>query len=255
MTDGPDPAPEHGSATADDLDIQLIRQLIIADPELILSDGEIMRALIGSQDSEDEGRRVVDLRARLIERLEERLERLKRTHRTVIAAAYENVAGTAQVHKAVLSLLEVSKLSDFLAILTRDVPGMLGVEECRFCLEAEVDEAGPAPGLSEGLGGRVVALPLGTVEAYLMLDGEPSPGGVVLRPAPPEAQMLFGAQFRVQSEALVRLDFAGLPGMVAFGARDPERFATHHGTDLLAFFGGVIERVLGHWLGLAAGER
>jgi len=235
------------------LDVQLIRQLILTDPELVLADGEVMRTLIGAQ-REEGGRQVVDLRARLVERLEDRLERLKRTHRTVIAAAYENVAGTAQVHRAVLALLEVTKLSDFLAVLTRDVPGMLGVEECRFCLEAEVEDAGPAQGLSEGLAGRVLALPIGTVEAYLMLDGEPSPGGVVLRPAPPESVMLFGPDARSRSEALIRLDFAGLPGLVAFGARDPQRFMPHHGADLLTFFGGVIERVIGHWLGIAAGE-
>lgn len=249
----------HIPAESDDeaLDVQLIRQLILADPELVLADGAVMRALIGAQNSEGEstGRQVIDLRAKLVERLEERLERLKRTHRTVIAAAYENVAGTSQVHRAVLALLEVTRLSEFLAILTRDVPGMLGVEECRFCLEAEVDDTGPAQGLSEGLGGRVLALPLGTVEAYLMLDGEPSPGGVVLRPAPPESEMLFGSAARTRSEALIRLDFAGLPGLVAFGARDPDRFQPHHGTDLLAFFGGMVERVIGHWLGLAAGER
>ena len=237
------------------LDAQLIRQLILTDPELVLSDGEVMRTLIGAEASPiEDGRRIVDLRQRLIARLEDRLERLRRTHRSVIAAAYENVAGTQQVQRAILALLEVTRLQDFLAILTRDVPGMLGVEECRFCLEAEVEETGPAHGLSNGLGGRVIALPLGTVEAYLSLDGEAQPGAVVLRSAPPEAEILFGHR-EIRSEALIRLDFAELPGLVAFGAHDPYRFQPHHGTDLLTFFGGTIERVLGHWLGLAAGER
>ena len=243
----------HPASRQDTLDVQLVRELILTDPELVLADGEVMRALIGAQ-GEEGGRQVIDLRARLVERLEDRLDRLKRTHRTVIAAAYENVAGTAQVHRAVLALLEVTRLSEFLATLTRDVPGMLGVEQCRFCLEAEVEDAAPAQGLSEGLGGRVLALPIGTVEAYLMLDGETSPAGVVLRAAPSESVMLFGPDARSRSEALIRLDFAGLPGLVAFGARDPDRFAPHHGTDLLTFFGGVVERVIGHWLGLAAGE-
>lgn len=248
-----EPGAETQAETQAETGAGAIRRMILADPELVLADGEVMRALIGAE--AQGGRQVVDLRARLVERLEDRLEKLRRTHRTVIAAAYENVSGTAQVHRAVLALLEVTRLTEFLAILTRDVPGMLGVEECRFCLEAEVDGAGPAQGLSDGLGGRVLALPLGTVEAYLMIDGEQAPGPVVLRTAPPESEMLFGPAARTRSEALIRLDFAGLPGLVAFGARDPERFQPHHGTDLLTFFGGVVERVIGHWLGLAAGER
>ena len=64
-----------------------------------------MRALLAA-DRSALGRNVVDLRGVLVDRLEERLDRLEDTHREVLAAAYENVAGTNQVHRACLALLE-----------------------------------------------------------------------------------------------------------------------------------------------------
>lgn len=220
----------------------LIRSLIVADPELVLADDQVMRALIG--DAGDNGRQVVDLRDRLVERLEGRLKRLVQANRSVIAAAYENVAGTRQLHAAVLDLLSRHDLGGLLRCLTADVPEMLGVEEARLCLEANVSEAQAADGLGEGLEGRVIALPQGSVAAYLSLDGAVSGEGVVLREASPEAELLFGPATAVRSEALVRLDIDGAAGLLVFGSGDPDRFAPDQGIEHLVFLGGVVERLL-----------
>ena len=82
-----------------------IREHILSDPGLILEDHELMRALLQA-DRSAQGRNVVDLRGVLVDRLEERLDRLEDTHREVLAAAYENVAGMNQVHRACLAVLE-----------------------------------------------------------------------------------------------------------------------------------------------------
>ena len=76
-----------------------LRERILADPALILEDRELMRALLAA-DRSAFGRNVVDLRGVLVDRLEERLDRLEDTHREVLAAAYDNVAGMNQVHRA-----------------------------------------------------------------------------------------------------------------------------------------------------------
>lgn len=219
---------------------ELIRSLIIADPEIVLSDDDVMRRLVGETAG---GRKVVDLRDRLVERLEHRLDKLVDTHRTVIAAAYENVAGTNQVHRAVLALIEPPDLSSFLHRLTHEVPVMLGIEEARLCLESDVTESAPAEGFDETLSGSVIALPLGSVETYMSLDGAEHTG-VVLRSAGAEAELVFGEANPVQSEALMRLDIAGARGMLAYGSADPGKFDPSHGTDLLTFLGGVVERLL-----------
>ena len=123
--------------TLSESDRDLIRSLIVAEPSLVLDDDDVMRRLVGDTVTD---RKVVDLRDRLVERLENRLEKLVMTHRTVIAAAYENVSGTQQLHRAVLSLIEPPDLTSFLLRLTGEVPAMLAVDEARLCLEAEVSE-------------------------------------------------------------------------------------------------------------------
>ncbi len=167
-----------------------------------------MRRLVGERTGE---RRIVDLRDRLVERLEQRLEKLVQHHRTVVAAAYENVAGTQQVHRAVLALIEPPDLSSFLYRLTHEVPRTLGLDDARLCIESDVEFAGPAESMGADLHGRVLALPEGTVADYMALDGAGS-GPVVLREAGAEAELVFGEANPIQSEALMRLDLAGSAG-------------------------------------------
>lgn len=223
----------------------LIRSLIVADPALVLDDDQVMRALIGESATDE--RQVIDLRDRLVSRLEQRLKRLVQANRSVIAAAYENVAGTRQLHAAVLALMGKDDLESLLACLTTDVARILGVEEARLCMDADVIDARPAEGLGEGLDGRVIALPEGTAEAYLMLDGGPIGDGVVLREASSEAELLFGPLSAVRSEAILRMTVADADALLAFGSADPDRFAPDQGTELLVFFKTVVEGLLaGH---------
>jgi uncharacterized protein YigA (DUF484 family) len=42
----------------------------------------------------------------------------------------------------------------------------------------------------------------------------------------------------------MRMDLAGSVGMLAFGSADPRKFDPGHGTDLLAFLGAAVERLL-----------
>ena len=147
------------------------------------------------------------------------------------------------MHRAVLALIEPPDLSSFLQRLTGDVPAMLGIEEARLCLEADVAESGPAEGFGSDLDGRVIALPEGAIDGYFALDGS-AEKNVVLRSAGEEAELIFGEANPVQSEALMRLDIAGALGMFIFGSGDPKKFDSSYGTDLLNFFAGVVERLL-----------
>lgn len=251
-----DPAtPAPASLRLDAEERELIRSLILADPEIVLSDDMVMRALIGP--GAQGARNIVDLRDKLVERLEGRLKQLVHTNRSVIAAAYENVAGTRQLHRGVLALVDAPDLGEFLRRLTRDVPVMVGVEEGRLCLEAEVEDIVEADRVAEGLAGRVLLVPEGTVAEYFVLEGNlgadagAGPGPVTLRPCGGEAELIFGPTSRARSEALIRLDLAGTAGLIAFGATDPDRFGPEQGTELLTFFGGVVERLLARHLDAA----
>lgn len=242
MSEASDIGPARAAFSINEDERDLIRSLIIADPALVLGDDQVMRALIG--DTGAGGRQVVDLRDRLVERLEARLGRLVQANRSMIAAAYENVAGTQQVHRAIIELMDEPDLGGFLRRLTQDVPRMMDISEARLCIEADVDGTEPAKGLGSGLEGRVLALPEGMVEAYLALDGHGEARDIVLREAEPEAEMIFGRLSQIGSEAIIRMELTGAPAILVFGAADLERFGPDQGTDLLAFFGRVVARML-----------
>lgn len=229
-----------GAVALDAEERDLIRSLILADPELVLSDDQVMRALIRATGPLD--RNVVDLRDKLVERLEKRLTKLVHANRSVIAAAYENVASTQQVHRAALMLLDTATLDEFLHRLTHDIPHVVSIDSVRLCLEADVDDVQPARALGAELAERVIALPEGMVDTYITLHPDSRSGRIVLRQATEEAELIFGRE-SVASEALLRLDLDGATGLLALGSRDPERFTPEQGTDLLEFFAEVIARV------------
>lgn len=244
MSSAPAPAPDAaGDAAA------ALRAAILAQPGVVLDDPAVLQALVDAVPSG--GRRVTDLRGAMVAKLEQRLGALERTHRSVIAAAYENLAGAQQVHRVVLQLLDQSSLSGFLRALLVDAPEILAVDTARLCLETGEEAPGPVGDLDAGLGPRVVALPPGAIDAYLALDATPGREGVWLRRAPPEAELIYGEDAgQAGSEALVALDL-GIPGhrgLLAYAAEDARRFSPEHGTDLVAFLGGVAARALHRWL-------
>lgn len=224
-----------------------IRDRLIAEPEVILEDRDLMRALIAANERAM-GANIVDLRGIAMERLEARLGRLEDTHRSVIAAAYENLAGTNQIHRAVLRMLDPTAFEEFLNNLGGDVAQILRVDCVRLVLEtAKADRDAALARVGEVLCVRET----GFVETY-MAGGRGAPARqVVLRQTLPEAEGIYGGSSAwIRSEAVLRLDLGEgrLPGMLALGAEDPHLFRANHGTDLLAFFASVFERAMRRWL-------
>jgi uncharacterized protein YigA (DUF484 family) len=222
---------------------------ILKDPALILDDPEVMRALLNSDD-EAKGGNVVDLRGAFVTRLEERLNKLEDTHRTVIAAAYENLAGTNQIHRAILALLDADSFEDFLQAMKKDVANILAVDVIRLCLESDKADGGNAIGPDGPLKETVIALPVTGVSAYITGGRNRATRPVTLRTASEAKDAIFGPANSVQSEAVLRLDLGSgnLPGLVAFGSTDPKRFSADQGTELLFFFAQILERILRRWV-------
>lgn len=227
-----------------------LRDQILNDPSLILDDHDLMRALLAA-DRSAQGRNVVDLRGVLVDRLEERLDRLEDTHREVLAAAYENVAGTNQIHRACLVLLEPTDFCGFLEAMVRDVAAILGVEVIRLGLEAPAAAPGSGLGPAGPFHDAVLALPAGGIESYVTQGRNLGARRVTLRRLQAASRDIYGPLAgEIRSEAVIRLDLGpdAHGGMLAFGATDPQRFHPDHGTDLLTFLGGVFERSLRRWL-------
>lgn len=224
---------------------QDLRDRIMAMPEVLLDDRDVMDALT-SANARAMGSNVVDLRGIAMERMGARLDRLEDTHRTVIAAAYENLAGTNQVHRAILQMLEPVTFEDFLRSLP-DVAQTLRVHSARLVLESAQTEK---PTLSH-LGDVLFIAEPGFVADYIMGGRNVSLRPVTLRQTIPTSDILYGEKTAfIHSEALLKLDFGTgrLPGMLVLGAEDPHQFKSTQGTDLLAFFAAVFERTMRKWL-------
>jgi len=225
-----------------------LRERILEDPELILEDRDLMRALIAANERAL-GNNIVDLRGIAMERLEQRLNRLEETHRSVIAAAYENISGTNQIHRAVLTLLDPVTFPEFLENLRGPLLEVLRVTRMRLVLETR-DPQGTVPGGFEDV---LMLVPAGELDAFLgPLSGHGAQGRTVVLRQPAKAnEALYGeAAEWIRSEALIRLDFGPgrLDGLLALGSEDPHQFRPNQGTDLLAFFGGAFERAMRRWL-------
>lgn len=223
-----------------------LRERIIQQPDVILEDQDLMHALIAANERAMGGN-IVDLRGIAMDRLEARLDRLEDTHRSVIAAAYENLAGTNQVHRAILRMLDPVEFEGFLRDLGGDVAHILRVDSMRLVLESVQNDADPAV---QRLGTVLSVVEPGFVEQYLT-QGRASPQRqVTLRQVHEETELHGEAAPFIRSEACLRLDFGNgrLPGMLVMGAEDPHQFTPQQGTDLLTFFGGVFEHAMRRWL-------
>jgi uncharacterized protein YigA (DUF484 family) len=227
--------------------IQQLRARIMADPGVILDDKDLMRALVSASER-NMGTNIVDMRGLAMERLEARLDRLEETHRAVIAAAYENLSGTNQIHRAILRMLDPDQFEAFLRNLGTDVAEILRVDAIKLVLESP--SAGPDPAL-ERISNVLVVVEPGFVEAY-MTAGRAQPGRhVVLRQAIPESEIIYGTKLLdLRSEACMRLDLGAqrMSGMLVMASENPHMFKPGQGTDLLSFFAGIFERSMRRWL-------
>lgn len=249
-------APQSAEAEADLALDDDVRNSILQNPQAILNDAELMRALLAP--AHDAGRNVVDLRAAMIARLEEQLGRLAEAHRDVVAAAWDNMSGMEQVHRAVLAVLDAASFEDFVEVVSTDFSELLSVDFVRFCMSTDapqaakdlLDNAPASPIVVLGFDAFSALSPATTMKRSdlggpVALMGDLAPGEA--DPA------IFGADAaHVRSLALIALDFgpAIQPGLVAFGSREPSRFSCEQGTDLLCFLGAVVERAMRDWLAL-----
>jgi len=228
MTDLPDIA-EPASDEADAL--ETLRARLRAEPDLVTGDPALMAAVRDALAGED----VVDLSQRARRKLEHELNRMRASNAALVALARANLASQAQVHGAVLAIMEAESLTALDRKLSGRAAGALGVDIVRVFLEGHAPLKsgaaiqGCAPELVDALLGDK-AERLGPVDTRFAdaLYGPMGPG--------------------LRSEALARLEIGDRPGVLCLGARDGRAFTPDQAADLLHFLGRALERRIAPWL-------
>jgi hypothetical protein len=183
---------------------------------------------------------VADMQRFMLQRLQSELAKLRMREGEIVASSRANQNSGQRVHAAVLAMLEARTFEHLIEILTTDLAVHLEVDAIFLAFEA-LDRITPGQrtsGVRMLAKGRIDQLTQGGREVVLHAD------------APGDAELFGAAATLVRSQALVRLNLRreAPRGLIAFGARAPDRFHTGQGTELLVFLGGAIERIVRGWL-------
>ena len=223
---------------------KILRDFITENPRIVLDAPDVMRALLATHD-ETLGQNIVDLRSVAMRRLEAQLGRLEETNRSVIAAAYDNLAGTQQIHRALLKIMEPTDFGGFLTMIGTEMVDILRIDYA--CLIVETQNQSPDPNLAP-LGPFVKPAPSGFLANYLSQNLVEKV--TLRRVTEPNIFVYPEAIGPMGSEACLQLDFGAgtLPGLLILAAKDAGQFSPAQGTDLLTFFATIFERALRRWL-------
>lgn len=179
---------------------------------------------------------VISFRDNALIELREKLTALGEANADLIAFARGHSGAVSQIHAAALSAMDAEGLDHLIHIVTQDWPDSLGLDAVVIALSAG-DRA-----VRAGTSGLQMVAPhyFETVDGPLVVMRTVERGDAVFGPA---ADL-------VRAEALIRLD---LPeplgnGLLALGSREAHAFESGHGSELLAFLGGVVSRMISRWL-------
>ena len=233
----------------DTTQISDFRKRILQDPEALLNDREVMRALI-SASSNNAPTNVIDLKSAVLKRLEGHVDKIEGQNSNIISAAYKNISTTTKVHSAILEALEPKTFTEFLNFLKTDWANSLGIDVARLCLEAPSISKDDIPQLQTEFGPSVIFLQEGEIDHYITLGQDNDPRSVTLRQIRKGASNIYSnIAPELRSEALMKLDLGqgNSPGLLLLGSINPDQFLPNMGTDLFVFYGSIFEKVMQRW--------
>jgi uncharacterized protein YigA (DUF484 family) len=192
------------------------------------------------EDADEAGGEVVDLQGAMLSRMRSELAQREKQSSELIDASRANLQSQNRVHAAVIAILSARSLDHMIEILTIDLAGLLNVDAVALCLEGGMVTPTSAQGL------RVV--PVGTIDKILDVSRT-----VSLRENAEGDHRIYGeAAGLVRSEAMLRLSVReDAPcALLAMGSREPDRFHTGQGSELLTFLARILEHSIRIWLDL-----
>lgn len=192
------------------------------------------------EDADEASGEVVDLQGAMLSRMRSELAQREEQSSELIDASRANLQSQNRVHAAVIAILSARSLDHMIEILTIDLAGLLNVDAVALCLEGGMVTPTSAQGV------RVV--PVGTIDKILDVSRT-----VSLRENVEGDRRIYGeAAGLVRSEAMLRLSVReDAPcALLAMGSREPDRFHTGQGSELLTFLARILEHSIRTWLDL-----
>jgi hypothetical protein len=227
------------------LETEVLRETIVNNPELVLNDTAIMQSLVSANDKK-RGKNIIDLRGAAMKSLQNKLGNLENTHKSVMAVAYDNLASTKQINRAVLKILEPNNFESFIDVCAGDMVKIMQVDFACLILETKQKNVDLKFSI---LGNYLIHAPTGFIKKYMYLDG--TSNKVKLRTLDTPNQFVFSkTSYKIGSEACLALDFGTdtPPGLLILGAKNPKQFSSTQGTDILNFFAKSYELIAGKLL-------
>jgi uncharacterized protein YigA (DUF484 family) len=183
--------------------------------------------------SEEHSAAIINLDSAARLRLEGKVRRLAMERDALIQTMRTNHASTAQIHGAVLALVDARDLGMLDQRLAGHVRQSLGADVLRVLVEGlqSPDHTRAIQGAPKGLVLRV-------------MDGH----NERLGPCQTYGPDVFGTEAEaLRSEMLIRINVRGREGLFALGSRDRLTFRPDQGTDLASFLARVVERLVAAW--------
>lgn len=193
--------------------------------------------------SSHKGGGVVDFQHFMLNRLKSDKERALKDRKALIEVSRSNMSVLNRIHAAVLRILDVRSLEEYLETVITELPLILDVDMVAIILEKGDYELPHHYSNGIRMAEKGVIATLLNGQTYCLQSNITNPEYVA-------SIYGKGASQLVKSHALIQFQDISkhTPSLVAFASRNPTVFDDTQGTELIRFLTQVIEKTLKYWL-------
>ena len=201
-----------------ELNYSIIKKWLIKNPEYFDELCTLITEYFPPRFNSDNN--IVDIQQLVLHRMRNEINRQKSRETQLLDAAKDNTLSQSRIHKAVLSVLGISSLEEFLSLISQDLPNLLNVKTVLLSLDGKVK-------VPKGEDRIILQSTVTWPQKFFQNDAEDINSCACLK-------LTYGIE---RKNAVLLL-----------GASDPEAFHPGQGTELLAFFADVLEISLSRWM-------
>lgn len=233
-------------------DLALIRELICLRPEIVLDDPDVLKCLANHAEGLL-GENVIDLRDTALKVLDRRRHKLEQFSLNLTQQSQKNYASVQRIHRAAISIIQAQNVKEFNTAIKGIAKAALQVDKILIIVENAATKLNPNEYF-----GPIMLFPDGFVHDYFGGIDNFVLGRPRLRTCPAISKKVYKTINgpTIQSEALLPLKLSNPSNtnnggsdhaLLLLGSYDPQTFQLGMGTDLLVFFGQVVNYSLNRW--------